>query len=66
MEEAKEVALKTGGMQAALTAGSNMPPDVQSILDDPEVVQKLQERNKFLSKFHFNDQAEHETCEELR
>ncbi|MDD2694048.1 MAG: chorismate-binding protein [Candidatus Gracilibacteria bacterium] len=64
--EAQEVKMKTGGMQAALLGKSQTPPDVQSILDDPEVITKLQERNKYLSKFHFLEQSEQKTCEQLQ
>lgn len=66
LKEAEEVRVKTGGMQAALLWKSQTPPDVQEILDDPEIVAKLQERNKHLSKFHFLEQSKQEICEELR
>lgn len=66
MDEAKEVALKTRGMQSALTGGSKIPLDVQSILDESEIIAKLQERNKHLSKFHFLEQSNQESCEQLK
>jgi phenazine biosynthesis protein phzE len=66
MDEAREVALKTWGMRSALTGGSKMPLDVQSILDEPEIIAKLQERNKHLSKFHFVEQSNQESCEQLK
>lgn len=66
INEAREVALKTRGMQIALTGGSQIPPDVQSIFNEPEIISKLRERNQRLSKFHFLEQSDQESCEELR
>jgi 2-amino-4-deoxychorismate synthase len=65
-DEAREVALKTRGMQFALTGGSKIPLDVQSILDEPEIIAKLQERNEHLSKFHFLEQSSQGSCEQLK
>lgn len=65
-DEAREVRLKTGGMQAALLGTSQTPPDVQKILDNPEIIAKLQKRNEHLSQFHFLEQREREACEPLR
>ncbi len=66
LEEAREVRVKTGGMQTALLGKTQTPPDVQEILDDPEVMRKLQERNQHLSKFHFLEQSKQQACEELQ
>ncbi len=65
-DEAREVRLKTGGMQSALLGASQTPPDVQKILDNPEIIAKLQKRNEYLSQFHFLEQREREACEPLR
>ena len=65
-KEAQEVRLKIGGMHKALLGNSQIPSDVQDVLDDREVKEKLRERNAHLSKFHFLEQSPHEVCEELR
>ncbi len=66
LEEAQEVSVKTGGMRSALLWSAQTPPDVQEILDNPEILAKLWERNEHLSKFHFLEQSLLESCEELR
>ena len=57
LDEAHEVRAKTGGMQAALLWKTQIPPDIQDILEDEEIITTLQSRNKNLSKFHFLDQS---------
>lgn len=57
IDEAYEVRAKTGGMQSALLWKTQIPPNVQDILEDVEVITTLQSRNKNLSKFHFLDQS---------
>ena len=65
MHEAQEVHLKTRGIQLALTGGTNIPPDVQDILNDSIIQQILSERNRHLSKFHFLEQSKQASCEQL-
>jgi hypothetical protein len=66
LQEAEEVRLKTSGMQSALMGISHTPPDVKDILDNPEILAKLRERNTYLSKFHFLEQSKQEICESLK
>lgn len=66
LDEAREVRLKTGGMQAALLGTSQIPLDVQMILDKPEIIAKLQKRNEYLSPFHFLEQSLSAISEQLQ
>lgn len=66
IDEAEEVRLKTGGMQAAILGTTNTTPDVEEILKDDEILQALSKRNEHLSRFHFQDQSGIEICEQLR
>ena len=67
LKEAQECRAKKDGMERAITGNGREFEDASELMNDPEVLELLASRNRFLSQFHFEDQSDkpQDFCPEL-
>lgn len=63
--ELREVGIKAQGIISAIHGTITETPDVRDIVSDPEILELLRDRNKDLSRFHFESQWTRESIPEL-
>lgn len=67
LKEAQECRAKKDGMERAITGNGREFEDASELINDPEILELLASRNRFLSQFHFEDQSDkpQDFCPEL-
>lgn len=65
-KEAQETTAKAEGMLKVIRGEASVTDGYLETVDQNKLRSKLSERNKYLSKFHFEDQSGLEPCEKLK